>query len=138
MIIVFLPETLRSMAGNGSLRLSGVYQPLVRRIKAEPAGMEDPDDTFVRQKVTLMTFIDPLKLFGRKDVLFNLLFGGLVYAIWSMVTSTTTGLFKERFNLSEALLGVVFLPNGKHYPQPTSPTQTLNLLQASAQSSAQA
>jgi Ca2+/Na+ antiporter len=42
----------------------------------------------------------------------NLIFGGVVYAIWSMVTSSTTGLFKSRFGLSELVLGLAFLPNG--------------------------
>ncbi|KAF7957651.1 hypothetical protein EAE96_003225 [Botrytis aclada] len=111
-IIIFLPETLRSIAGNGSLRLSGLYQPLIRRVRTEPSYMEDPDKNFVRKKITFTTFIEPLKLLCQKDVLFNLLFGGVVYTIWSMVTSSTTGLFKDRFGLNELQLGVVFLPNG--------------------------
>ncbi|THV55550.1 hypothetical protein BGAL_0006g00020 [Botrytis galanthina] len=111
-IIIFLPETLRSIAGNGSLRLSGIYQPLIRRVQTEPSYMEDPDKNFVQKKITFTTFIEPLRLLCRKDVLFNLLFGGVVYTIWSMVTSSTTGLFKDQFGLNELLLGVVFLPNG--------------------------
>ncbi|KAK4238511.1 putative major facilitator superfamily transporter [Achaetomium macrosporum] len=112
MIIVFLPETLRSIAGNGSLRLTGIHQPLIGRFTKEPPHMQDPGDTVQRKKVTLMTFIEPLKLLAEKDILLNLLFGGVVYAIWSMVTSSTTGLFKSRFGLSELLLGLAFLPNG--------------------------
>ncbi|KAH8742478.1 major facilitator superfamily domain-containing protein [Diaporthe sp. PMI_573] len=112
MIIVFLPETLRSIAGNGSLRLTGIHQPLIARFTKELPYMQDPDDTVQRKKVTLMTFIEPLKLLAQKDILLNLLFGGVVYAIWSMVTSSTTGLFKSRFGLSELLLGLAFLPNG--------------------------
>lgn len=112
MIIVLLPETLRSIAGNGSLRLSGIYQPLIERFRKEPPYMEDSDDSVVRKKVTFMTFIEPLKLLTEKDILLNLVFGGVVYAIWSMVTSSTTGLFKSRFGLNELLLGLAFLPNG--------------------------
>lgn len=108
-----MPETLRSIAGNGSLRLSGIYQPLVRQVQTEPSYMEDAVENLVRKKITFMTFIEPLKLLRRKDVLFNLLFGGVVYTIWSMVTSSTTGLFKTQFGLNELLLGLVFLPNGK-------------------------
>ncbi|RDW70965.1 MFS transporter-17 [Coleophoma cylindrospora] len=111
-IIIFLPETLRSIAGNGSLRLSGIHKPIIQRVQKEPAYMEDPDENYQRKKVTFMTFIEPLKLLRRKDVLFNLLFGGVVYTIWSMVTSSTTGLFKDQFKLNELLLGLCFLPNG--------------------------
>ncbi|KAH8743795.1 major facilitator superfamily domain-containing protein [Diaporthe sp. PMI_573] len=86
--------------------------PLIARFTKELPYMQDPDDTVQRKKVTLMTFIEPLKLLAQKDILLNLLFGGVVYAIWSMVTSSTTGLFKSRFGLSELLLGLAFLPNG--------------------------
>ncbi|KAK4148987.1 putative major facilitator superfamily transporter [Chaetomidium leptoderma] len=112
LIIVFLPETLRSIAGNGSLRLTGIHQPLIARFTKEPPYIQDPGDTVQRKKVTLMTFIEPLKLLTERDILLNLLFGGVVYAIWSMVTSSTTGLFKSRFGLSEVILGLAFLPNG--------------------------
>jgi MFS family permease len=116
LIIVFLPETMRSIAGNGSLRLEGIYKPLIYRLKREPDYMRDPEESLPRKSVTLMTFIDPLKLLLEKDILFNLVFGGVVYAIWSMVTSTTTGLFKENFRLSELVLGLAFLPNGESKP----------------------
>lgn len=112
MIIVFLPETMRSIAGNGSLRLGGVYQPLASKFRREPDYMRDPDEAVSRKPVTLATFVEPLKLLLEKDILFNLIFGGVVYAIWSMVTSSTTGLFKENFGLSELVLGLAFLPNG--------------------------
>ncbi|PTB35136.1 hypothetical protein M441DRAFT_62996 [Trichoderma asperellum CBS 433.97] len=112
MVILFLPETLRSIAGNGSLRLTGIYKPLVARFTVEPPYMQDPDEAVQRKKVTVITFIEPLKLLVEKDIVLNLLFGGVVYAIWSMVTSSTTGLFKSRFGLNELLLGLAFLPNG--------------------------
>ncbi|KAI8188388.1 Itaconate transport protein [Colletotrichum sp. SAR 10_75] len=82
-IIVFLPETMRSIAGNGAIRLKGpVYKPLIR-------------------------------LFREKDLVINLIWGGFVYAIWNMVTTSTTPVFKARFPfLNELLLGVAFLPNG--------------------------
>lgn len=111
-IIFFLPETMRKIAGDGSLRLPGIYKPLIFRIKGEPAYMQDPAEEPPRKKVTIRTFIDPLKLLGRKEILLNLLFGGLVYAIWSMVTSSTTGLFADQFGLNETLIGLAYIPNG--------------------------
>ncbi|KAM7186947.1 major facilitator superfamily transporter [Naviculisporaceae sp. PSN 640] len=121
-IILFLPETLRSIAGNGSLRLTGVYLPCIQRLLAGRKGPRFPQhyrdnsqvDGFMlpRKKVTAQTFIEPLKLLGEKDILFNLIFGGVVYAVWSMVTSSTTRLFGQSFGLNEILLGLAFLPNG--------------------------
>ena len=111
-IIVFLPETLRSIAGDGTLRLTGIYQPLIRRFTKDPKYLVDPEDTLERPKVTVNTFIEPIKLLAEKDILVNLLFGGMVYTVWSMVVASTTGLFKERFRLDELTVGLAFLPNG--------------------------
>ncbi|KAK2059761.1 major facilitator superfamily transporter [Colletotrichum caudatum] len=111
-IVVFLPETMRTIAGNGSLRLGGVYKPLILYLKKEPNYLEDPEEPIQRKKITLMTFFEPLQLLIQKDILINLVFGGVVYTVWSMVTSSTTVLFKQRFNLSDLEIGLAFLPNG--------------------------
>ncbi|KAK1700069.1 major facilitator superfamily transporter [Colletotrichum godetiae] len=111
-IVFWLPETMRSIAGNGSLRLGGIYKPIVWYLGKEPDYLEDPDEPIPRKKVTLMTFIEPLRLLIQKDILINLVFGGVVYTIWTMVTSSTTILFKELFGLSDLQTGLAFLPNG--------------------------
>ncbi|KAI1122939.1 MFS general substrate transporter [Nemania abortiva] len=111
-IVLLLPETLRSIAGNGSYRLAGIYQPLIRYCTKEPEYMQDPPPGQVRKKINVRTFTDPLKLLAEKDIFLQLLFGGVIYTIWSMVTSTTTGLFKASFGLNEFLIGLCFLANG--------------------------
>lgn len=114
--MVFLPETLRSIAGNGELRLSGIHQPLIRRFKGDPSYVVDAIEPATRPKITPRIFIEPLLLLKEKDILLSLIFGGTIYAMWSMVTASTTGLFKEKFGLNELLVGVAFLPNGKKSP----------------------
>ncbi|KAK1981553.1 major facilitator superfamily transporter [Colletotrichum cereale] len=111
-IALFLPETLRTIAGNGSLRLTGIYRPLYQYVSKEPDYMEEPDGPLVLQKITVYTFLRPFRLFKEKDLLINLVWGGVIYAIWNMVTTSTTPLFKASFGLSELLLGVAFIPNG--------------------------
>lgn len=112
-ITVFLPETLRTIAGDGSLRLSGIHQPLIRRFVREKEYMEEPENLGPRPKITLLTFLRPLKLLTEKDILVSLIFGGTVYTVWSMVVASTTSLFKDRFQLNDLILGLVFFPNGK-------------------------
>jgi MFS family permease len=112
-LVVFLPETMRSIAGNGSTRLGGIYRPLIESFGVKSkyhthGALKNPRKT----SVNLETFTAPLKLLIQKDILTNLLFGGVVYAIWSMVTSSTTGLFKDRFHLDETMIGLAYLPNG--------------------------
>ncbi|KAK6827642.1 MFS general substrate transporter [Apiospora arundinis] len=98
LILILLPETLRTVAGDGSIRLKGIHQPLIERLVKAPAGVHDQEDDSLRRKPP--------------DVTLHLLFGGMVYAVWSMVTSSTTGIFKRHFGLNELELGLVFLPNG--------------------------
>lgn len=112
-LVLFLPETMRSIAGNGTVRLGGIYRPLIECFGVKPKYYEqDAPKGASRMKVDLATFISPLKLLVQRDILTNLIFGGVVYAIWSMVTSSTTGLFKDRFHLDETMIGLAYLPNG--------------------------
>lgn len=117
LLAFFLPETMRSLAGKGSWRLKGpIYQSWWRMIRP-PKYVRDPDKKPSRKKVTLGTFGGPFKLLVRKEVALNVYFFGLIYAVWSMVTSSTTSLFATDFGLNELLLGVIYLPNG--IPPPT-------------------
>jgi hypothetical protein len=112
-IITFLPETLRSIAGNGTFRLTGIHCPLIQHITKEATYIQERTEPNKAPKITCRTFIEPLILLKEKEILLTLVFGGTIYAIWSMVTSTTSALFKEHFHLDETMLGLVFIPNGK-------------------------
>ncbi|KAJ8064641.1 hypothetical protein OCU04_006964 [Sclerotinia nivalis] len=108
-IIAFLPETLRSVAGNGSIILKGVHRPL---FYAPPSTEQLDQELPPKKKITFSSVFAPLKFLLEKDVFVTLFFGAVVYTVWSMVTSSTTALFSEHFNLSNLELGLIFLPNG--------------------------
>lgn len=111
-IILFLPETLRSIAGDGSFRLASIHQPLIRRLRWTSDDVVGYEAPYVRSPISLRTFLEPLLLLKQRAIVLNLIFGSLVYAIWSMVTSSTTALFHQLFLLNELQLGLVFIPNG--------------------------
>jgi hypothetical protein len=92
-IVMFLPETLRSIAGDGSLRLAGIYQPLIRRLKTTSEDLKGSNAPSVRPPILLTTFFEPFILLKQRGIVLNLIFGSVVYASWSMVTSSTTALF---------------------------------------------
>ncbi|KAJ4300850.1 hypothetical protein N0V90_002938 [Kalmusia sp. IMI 367209] len=113
-IAFLLPETLRSIAGNGTRPLTGIHQPLVWRCKifGKPAHVDESLQPAARLALpSARKFLGPLRLLGEKDILFSLLFSGMIFAIWTVVTITTASLFKRAFALNEALLGLAFLPN---------------------------
>jgi hypothetical protein len=74
--------------------------------------MQDRDDSYTPERVDIRTFIEPLLLLKEKDILLSLAFGGTIYAIWSMVTASTPGLFRGVYHLNELQIGLIFLPNG--------------------------
>lgn len=113
-IALFLPETLRSIAGDGSVCLNGIHRPLIRTLRKRSGDFEESETSYVRPPIQLRTFLEPLLLLRQKNIVLNLIFGGVIYAIWSMVTSSTTTLFKQLFLLDELQLGLVFIPNGTY------------------------
>ncbi|EFX05151.1 major facilitator superfamily transporter multidrug resistance [Grosmannia clavigera kw1407] len=113
-IVGFLPETMRRLAGDGHLRQKGIYQPLMYKFVKEPSYISDPEEeaASAKKSISLATFVEPLRLLTQKEIILNLIYGGVIYAIWSMVTSSTTSLFQSNFGLDETLIGLAYLPNG--------------------------
>ena len=115
LIVSCLPETMRAIAGNGTIPLKGIYKPSLLKWKIEPSNMGKPEQEPQLKGVTIETFLDPLRLLARRELITTLIYGGFAYAIWSMVTSSTTQLFKQHFQLNELQVGLSFLPNGKSF-----------------------
>lgn len=116
-IIFFLPETLRSIAGNGTIRLTGIHKPLIYMICGQPdVKNTETDDVKPKSKVKVSTVLAPLRFLAEKDVFITLFFGSIVYSVWSMITSTTTALFEDIYHLNSLEVGLTFLANGM-YPR---------------------
>jgi len=113
LILLFLPETLRRIAGNGTTPLYGLDRPIVARsLEKRYWQQEKNSEISPAPKITLGSILSPLRFLFEKDVFVTLFFGAIVYTIWSMVTSSTTALFQPRFGLSNLQVGLIFLPNG--------------------------
>ncbi|KAH7342962.1 major facilitator superfamily domain-containing protein [Rhexocercosporidium sp. MPI-PUGE-AT-0058] len=110
LIILLLPETLRSIAGNGTIPLTSIHRPLIYTQPPYPPRQDQVCTP--HRKMTISSIVAPLKFLFEKDVFITLFFGSIVYTVWSMVTSSTTALFQNRFNLNDLQVGLVFLPNG--------------------------
>ncbi|KAI0133551.1 major facilitator superfamily domain-containing protein [Xylariales sp. AK1849] len=112
LIATFLPETLRSIAGNGSVQLHGVYKPLIYAIKRQPNLLQERPTEQNPKRFSIISVFSPLRFLCEADVFVTLFFGAIVYAVHSMVTSSTTAMLKPRFKLNDLQIGFVFLPNG--------------------------
>jgi hypothetical protein len=122
-LILFLPETLRKIAGDGTRPLYGIHRPLI--YKRHPDADEIPPDMrYKAEKPSFRTLLESFRLLAEKDVFVALLFGGIIYTIWSMITSSTASLFKKEYKLTDIQVGLAFLPNGMN---PRLPQTKLNL-----------
>lgn len=111
-IMCFLPETLRSIAGNGTVPLYGLHKPYIYYVTGQPDIQEDAKPIGEKKKVTWKTVLAPLTFLGEKDVFITLFFGAIVYTVWSMVTSSTSQLFEDTYGLNTLEVGLTFLGNG--------------------------
>jgi MFS family permease len=113
LVVLLLPETLRRIAGNGSVPLGGLYRPFISRsLSRHYWQSQHHPPPIPPPKFTLLSILAPLRFLVEKDVFCTLAFGAIVYTIWSMATSSTTALFQPRFGLSNLQTGLIFLPNG--------------------------
>lgn len=116
-VILVLPETLRAIAEDGSVKLSGVrYRPVLSVLTNEQPSQTAIDPKTRTKKLTWKAIAAPVKSLLEKDIFITLFFGSIVYAVWSMMTASTTNLFKTAYDLSNLVLGLSFIPNGM---QPT-------------------
>lgn len=114
-LLVFLPETQRSVAGNGSIPLSGFHKPLAYTLKAPKVWAENCGRRLPRPQrpTSFRTAFRPLAYILEKDIAALLAWGAVAYTAWSMVTSSTTTLLLRGFpSLTQWQIGLCFLPNG--------------------------
>lgn len=115
-LLIFLPETQRSRAGNGSIPLSGFHKPLAYTFKPPIAWTQNPGTARPPKPHTPMNLekaFSPLAYILEKDIAALLAWGAIAYTAWSMVTSSTTSMLLLGFpHLAQWQIGVCFLPNG--------------------------
>lgn len=115
MLLTFLPETHREIAGNGSVPLRGIHRPFIYLVVSTPKEwVVDPSRPITRTPpLSFKKVFMPLAQLFEKDILALLIWGALVYTVWSMVTSSSATIFIREFpGLTQVELGLCFLPNG--------------------------
>ncbi|CAM1508920.1 Fc.00g026590.m01.CDS01 [Cosmosporella sp. VM-42] len=113
-LLIFLPETQRKIAGNGSLPLSGFQQPLIYTVWPPKEWAHVTKDTKTpAPPLSFKKVFAPMTYIFEKDIFVLLSWGALVYTVWSMVTSSTTTTLLRGFPyLNQWQIGLCFLPNG--------------------------
>ncbi|KAJ6001104.1 hypothetical protein N7481_001513 [Penicillium waksmanii] len=115
-LLIFLPETQRSIAGDGSIAVSGFQKPFIYFIKAPSVWTENTQTSSAstpRAPISFKEVFSPLAYIFEKDIAALLAWGAVAYTAWSMVTSSTTTMLLLGFPfLKPWQIGLCFLPNG--------------------------
>ncbi|KAJ7765089.1 MFS general substrate transporter [Mycena maculata] len=105
-LILFLPETLRSMVGNGSITPPPISRPVIPIV-----GRNKPRSS--TEKLPRKPFQNPLRLLLNPDILILLFFNGLVCAVFYGVTASISTIFHTAYpSLNQTQLGLCFLAIG--------------------------
>ncbi|CAK5263777.1 unnamed protein product [Mycena citricolor] len=109
-LLLLLPETLRSIVGNGSIPPSNpLFSRPVLPLLGSPKSRLDSAGKALSRK----PFENPLKILSNLDILFLLLFTGIICAVFYGVTASISTIFKETHtDLTETQLGLCYLSIG--------------------------
>ncbi|KAF8265762.1 MFS general substrate transporter, partial [Lactarius quietus] len=106
-LLLFLPETLRAIVGDGSVQAGCVYTPAIPVVGRNRV-MKQPSDLPPREKLT-----NPFKMFMYPDVFILLFFNGIYYAVFYGVTASLSISFEETYPyLTQTDIGLCFLAIG--------------------------
>lgn len=114
LLILLLPETLRSIVANGGRTPSNpiakyplsIYQK-VTKVEWNPEA--DPPQPAARKHIDV---IGPFRILITKHATPIIVFLAIYYAVWQMSITSMSSLFEERYGLSETQIGLAFIANG--------------------------
>lgn len=111
-LIIVLPETLRSMVGNGSVPARGVSKSPLSRIMQRRHPEMVSTESLPTQKRAPINFLGPLQILCGREVVFIVVFVSLYYTIWQMTVTVMSSLFESVYGLGEIKIGLTYIANG--------------------------
>ncbi|PTB68476.1 MFS general substrate transporter [Trichoderma citrinoviride] len=113
-LVVFLPETLRSVVANGSRTPSSpmaryplvVYQKLT---KIEWNGENSAAAPDAKKRIDVL---GPFRILFSKHATPIIVFLSIYYAVWQMSITAMSTLFEQKYHLKETQIGLTFIANG--------------------------
>ncbi|KAF2017871.1 MFS general substrate transporter [Aaosphaeria arxii CBS 175.79] len=113
-LFAFLPETLRSIVGNGSRHpstFSARFPLSVFQKTTKVKWDRNPSSPETMEKKPI-DITGPLRILFSKQALPIILFLAIHYAVWQMSITAMSPLFEQHYGLSESEIGLTFIANG--------------------------
>jgi len=112
LVVLFLPETLRTIAGNGTIRVKPYQQPFLAWIKSSQDARFESNPDNITLPPTIESLLEPLQLLSQVNVVGSIIFGAIAFATAVVVISTTALCLETYYRLTTLLIGLAFLPSG--------------------------
>ena len=109
---IFVPETARSVVGNGSIPPSRLFMTPSQHLerKRNPMPASEADQATLKAKRKRLNPFAALKILGEKEGGVTLGFGALMYGGYFMVLTTLPTQLTERFGFNSVQVGLCYLP----------------------------
>lgn len=113
-LVLALPETLRSIVANGGKRPSSMISRFPLNLyQSTTKGPWNSDASSLQAMVrTSIDITGPVRILMCKHAAPIIIFLAIYYAIWQMSITAMSSLFKSRYGLSEVQIGLTFIANG--------------------------
>ena len=113
LLSLLLPETLRTIVGNGGYAPSSVISryPLVFYQKSTKVPVNDSERIAPRTKKNV-DITGPFRILFSKHAFPIIAFLAVYYAIWQMSITAMSSLFESHYGLGETQIGLTFIANG--------------------------
>ncbi|OQE07498.1 hypothetical protein PENVUL_c013G05728 [Penicillium vulpinum] len=114
LIALFLPETSRSIVGNGSRNISALYRPIFRYDKSRKFTLQPAlnGEETTRRNFRIPNPLATLKILASRDSLLITAIYGIYYMNFSCLQGSLSTLFIDIYKFSELKAGLVYLPFG--------------------------
>lgn len=106
-LVLFLPETLRSLVGDGSILPPRISRAPFDKVLAPPR-----HERTTASKALKLDIIAPIRILFYPEVFVTLLFLSLHYGTWQMTITAQASLFAKVYGLNDVENGLTFLANG--------------------------
>jgi len=120
-MIIALPETLRSLVGNGSIPTKGLATSVQSWIRRRHIRRRDLETSEAHEMCSMsqdakkkppINFLGSIQILIGLEVTCIIVFAAFYYTVWQMIITVMSTLFKKTYGLSDLHIGLTYLGNG--------------------------
>ncbi|KAL1878119.1 hypothetical protein VTK73DRAFT_7999 [Phialemonium thermophilum] len=112
LVLLTLPETARSLVGNGSVPPKGINRSILSLRTGKQSEVTEDRDSYQRQKMGIPNPLASLKLLRRYDVAIVVVCNGLSYGTYCSLQASLSTLFIDLYDYKQLEVGLIYLPFG--------------------------